>query len=250
MKIIVVGDTHGRSFWKLIATQSFDKFVFIGDYWDSFDIPFQTQYDNFKEIIKFKEVNPDKVVLLLGNHDYHYLPVAQYYGEKYSGFQKQHRYEIGHTLQANKSLFKMAYLHQDKYLFTHAGVTNTWLNWAVEKSEIGHQFYPIDDLINDIFSYKPHLFKFNGNDPCGDDVTQSPIWVRPQSLNEDSLDYIHVVGHTGQKRIAVEPTKFLNKGSGLFIDTLGSSGEYLIIEDGEIKIGSVFSKAANTSYNP
>ena len=39
-KVIVLGDTHGRDIWKKIveANPDADLFIFIGDYFDSFNI--------------------------------------------------------------------------------------------------------------------------------------------------------------------------------------------------------------------
>lgn len=244
MRIIALGDTHGRAFWKLIVRrEKFDKLIFIGDYWDSFDIPYKEQYQNFLDIIAYKEANPDKVVLLLGNHDFHYTPVASMYGDKYSGYQKDKCYTIAHAMATHKSLIQVAHLH-DNYLFTHAGVTQVWIN-RIQGLKSLDKFVveePIDKYINDLYQYKPAWFTFYEYDRSGygESVGQSPIWVRPQSLNEDAYgDYIQVVGHTGQERMATEPVKFLGSGSGMFIDTLGSSGEYLIIEDDQIKIGKL-----------
>ena len=68
MKTIVIGDIHGRTIWKqIVRHNTFDKVVFEGDYFDSFDISVKDQLKNFNEIIKFKERFPDKVVLLIGN---------------------------------------------------------------------------------------------------------------------------------------------------------------------------------------
>lgn len=65
----------------------------------------------------------------------------------------------------------------------------------------------------------------------GDDVTQTPIWVRPYSLQIDKLDdFRQVVGHTTQDKLQIG--KHIT-----YIDTLGTSGEYLIIEDGVMSIG-------------
>ena len=58
MKTIILGDTHGRSNWKLaIHQEQPDRIIFIGDYFDSFDIPGVEQIHNFKEIIQYKENN-------------------------------------------------------------------------------------------------------------------------------------------------------------------------------------------------
>jgi len=52
MKTIVLGDTHGRGIWQLIVQrENPDKVIFIGDYWDSFDIPFLDQMYKFKQIV-------------------------------------------------------------------------------------------------------------------------------------------------------------------------------------------------------
>lgn len=239
MKIIVIGDIHGRPIWKEIVNQEFDKVVFLGDYFDTRDnYSAEQQIKNFKDIVSYKEANSEKVVLLLGNHDFHYTPIAKQFGDRYSGYQAGASHLFSHLLQTHKDLLQAAFYH-DGYLFTHAGVTNTWLKRTLgldsdDELEISVK---IDDYINDVWKFSPRYFLFHGNDPYGDSVTSSPIWVRPQSLNEDAYDAIHVVGHTTQKRIAVEPVRFLEKGSGFFIDCLGTSGEYLIIEDGVCRIG-------------
>ena len=86
MKLIAIGDIHGRTIWQeIIEAQSFDTLIFIGDYFDSKeDIDPESQMVNFIEICRLKRANPDKVILLLGNHDYHYLDGV---GEEYSDFQ-------------------------------------------------------------------------------------------------------------------------------------------------------------------
>ena len=39
MKTIFIGDIHGRSIWKdIVARENADRVVFIGDYFDSFNI--------------------------------------------------------------------------------------------------------------------------------------------------------------------------------------------------------------------
>lgn len=129
MKLIVISDNHGRPDWKEIINQNQDahQFIFLGDYFDSFDIQADEQLSNFQEIIKFKEENEDKVTLLTGNHEMHYLPYFLKKGEHYTGFQHTRSYDISLLLQANLPHLQMAYRHQH-ILFTHAGVTYTWLN--------------------------------------------------------------------------------------------------------------------------
>lgn len=230
MKIIAIGDVHGRGFWKLIArTQVFDKLVVMGDYFDSFEIGATEQMDNFKELIDYKRDNPDKVTLLIGNHDFHYLPIAMAEIEVYTGFQQRFAFQISQLLEENKNLLQICYTW-DNYLFTHAGVTHTWLN------DVGHCEEEIDVFINELFKYQPLSFFFNGSDPYGDDVTQSPVWVRPASLMKNAYRYEtikQVVGHTTVRKLEITKDRFF------FIDTLGTSKEYLILDDGRVSIGKV-----------
>lgn len=230
MKIIAVGDVHGRSFWKLIASaQAFDKLVILGDYFDSFDISASEQMNNFIELVTYKRANPDKVVLLIGNHDFHYLPVAMAAFEVYTGFQQRFAFQISQLLEENKNLLQMCYKWEN-YLFTHAGVTHAWLN------DVGHCEEEIDVFINELFKYQPLSFFFNGSDPYGDDVTQSPVWVRPASLKKNAYKYEtikQVVGHTTVIKLEIM------KGRFFFVDTMGTSKEYLILDDGRVSIGKV-----------
>ena len=66
----------------------------------------------------------------------------------------------------------------------------------------------------------------------GDDVTQSPIWVRPHSLLSDMIkDITCVVGHTPVRHISLKIPNLI------LTDCLGDTLEYLIINDGEPSIG-------------
>ena len=86
-KIIVIGDVHGESTWRKIVEKNMDadKIIFLGDYLDSFDKSPTEQITIFEEIMKLKKENKNKVVTLMGNHDFHYLLIP---GERYSGFQE------------------------------------------------------------------------------------------------------------------------------------------------------------------
>jgi predicted phosphodiesterase len=59
MKTIIIGDVHGRDQWKQIVAQEkdADTVIFLGDYFDSFDISAVEQMHNFKEIVEFKETS-------------------------------------------------------------------------------------------------------------------------------------------------------------------------------------------------
>lgn len=228
MKIVALGDTHGRMNWKEIVNKNnFDKIIFIGDYFDSREnISSARQKKNFKEILSFKKGNKDKVILLIGNHDFHYLEIT---GDTYSGYQPRQQSAFCELLQpaVDEGLLQMCFKYNN-LLFSHAGLTKTWCNMHQV------QVTSIEESVNTLFKQKPEAFEFalgRTNNSSGDDPEQSPIWVRPTSLLEDRLDtYIQVVGHTVHQQLNISD-------KAIFIDTLGTTGEYLVYEDGKFLVG-------------
>jgi predicted phosphodiesterase len=227
MRIVAIGDTHGRDTWKKIVDKEMDadKIVFMGDYFDSKDnINAEIQKLNFKEICEIKQLYPEKFILLFGNHDFHYIRGIR---EQYSGFQEWQMTDIGELVHnaIDKNIVQMCYMNGN-FMFTHAGVTKTWCeNNGIDLSQ------DIEEAINLKFYFNPAAFKFKAGKNAsqyGDDVTQSPIWVRPSSLLEDQInDYIQIVGHTVQKEIVDYIALSL-------IDTI-EVGEYLSITNGKRK---------------
>ena len=244
MKTLVLGDTHGRSNWKLAVHQEKpDRVIFMGDYFDSFDISGVEQIDNFKQIIKYKEDNPQiEVVLLIGNHDHHYFPEIGYDGT--SGYQSGIAPSINQVIDENRQHLKMAY-EFGEYLFTHAGVSPVFMDQVFGKEGWSKDYIETD--LNELFKYKPRAFNFNGLESSGDNTTQTPIWIRPRALmqankkHEKGLkkDYIQIVGHTEMRRLDLEGSDKFTGGRYYFIDTMGTSGQYLVIEGDKLTTNSV-----------
>ena len=135
MKLIAIGDLHGRNVWGKIADEEFDYFVFIGDYFDPYeDISIEEEIANFHQIIKFKKKFPEKVILLFGNHDFHYLKSTN---QKYSRYNFDFHTLIDEVVELamDEKLFQMCFQFEH-YLFSHAGITKTWLkNFGLQKDE-------------------------------------------------------------------------------------------------------------------
>ncbi len=231
MKTLILGDTHGRSFWKqIVANEQPDRVIFIGDYFDSYNnYTAAEQMYNFKEIIEYKESGKSEVIILIGNHDFHYMRGIT---ENYSGYQSGARAAIEQLLEDNKHHMQMCY-QIGVFVFSHAGISKIWL----EGNGWNENDF-VTDYVNDLWKYKPNSFRFAGRDPYGDDVYSSPIWIRPYSLQYANRDdfknkYIQVVGHTQQPQIDTKGKS--TGGRYYYIDTLGTSGEYMVIEDGDIK---------------
>lgn len=235
-----IGDIHGRMKWKEIINKNpqVTKWVFIGDYFDvrNGGVSGTRQIEIFKEILALKQAEPNKYILLFGNHDFHYI---RNIGEDYSGYQAALAHDIGEVIHyaIDNDLVQMCHL-QGEFFFSHAGLTKTWC-----EKYLGTRTPNLNVLeqgVNDLFKYQPKSFTFMNNvgenmDITGDDVTQSPIWVRPMSLKKDMVDGIRcVVGHTQVRQLGLND-QFPQL---ILIDCLGYTDEYLIVEDGIAKIGN------------
>ena len=126
-KVLIIPDVHGRPFWRKAKEKinSVDKVVFLGDYLDPYGyegITRENAIEEFKEIIQFKVDNPDKVILLLGNHDCAYC----YDFGSASRYDYANAELIKEMFENFKSLFQLKYFSEG-ILYTHAGVTNDWL---------------------------------------------------------------------------------------------------------------------------
>ena len=175
--------------------------------------------------------NPDKVVLLFGNHDLHYI-----IAESYSRYDYHNAKEIAEVLEAGitADLFEVAFIH-DKYLFTHAGLTKTWAkNILGNENPQGEEF---TKALREYLTVSPEVYgfttptdKFPSN--TGDDITQGPMWVRPFSLGMDRTEaYTHIIGHTQTDYIKLSDAQ---DHGFIMIDTMGYNRDYLIIENGKI----------------
>lgn len=240
MKTIIIGDLHGSDIWKTIVSkhQEADGFVFLGDYFDSFTISAAEQIHNFKEMIEFKKNAPKKVILLIGNHDHHYFPEVGNTGT--SGYQYQFASDISELVNSHRKYLQIAYQF-DNILCTHAGVGKAFLDKAFRSLQ--YDISCIDADLNSLFKMNPKAFEFCGIDPSGDDIGQTPIWIRPKSLMKDAMTFkkqiIQVVGHTPMRQI---PSVASTGGRYYFMDTLATSGEYLIMDKNSIQIATVNNK--------
>lgn len=246
MKTLYIGDIHGRSVWKLITQiEKPDRVIFLGDYFDSFNISGIEQMHNFEEIIEYKKSGQAEMIMLIGNHDYHYFPEVGNQG--YSGYQHNLAMSISHLLNENRDHLQMAYMY-DTILCTHAGVSSKFMDNVYGKD--GWMVLDIANKLNETWKYKPRTFdfgamisvqKFSYTDPYGDNEDQSPIWIRPKSLmrvNKETLRkfIIQIHGHTEVRCVDIKGGA--TGGRYYNIDCLETSGEYLIRENGKFSTKS------------
>ena len=191
MKILINPDIHGRVFWKysIEHKDEFDKIIFLGDYLDAYspDLLLKEK-DNFKEIIQFKKDNLDKVILLLGNHDCSYINSKILPSSRHNPFKA----DIYHKLfNDNLDLFQLIYIY-DKYLFSHAGVYQKWmdLNKLTLKDLLDYDLDKLSKSLNWIDYFRGGFYDVG-----------SCIWADIRDSGTEKLlkGYYHIFGHTQLK---------------------------------------------------
>ena len=232
MKILVLGDIHGRACWKSIIKKELpDLTVFLGDYVSSHEeISAAEQIQNLELILKYKEENMGNVILLRGNHDMQHLGYAW---AQCSGYSPHVAAYMVKNKERFLSLTQWIYI-KDNLLFSHAGISKEWLKY--------YKIENIDNINNiepcETFAFTPCKF----SDYQGTSATQPCTWIRPSTLCEYAIeDYIQIVGHTPTRQI-VEVQEYL-KGFNVdqksvcpiwLCDNLPE--QYLVIDNNEFKV--------------
>ena len=229
MKILIIPDVHGRDFWRYPIKEEWDKIIFLGDYTDPYpgEAPQSEVFANIIDIVDFKDKNPDKVILLWGNHD---LP---YWCEEY---RKQLDYWCRHDnlrhndietfFNENIDKFQWAY-QEGKFLFTHAGINNGFAKL------LGEEYGKVNaDVINRFFNKEKNrmLLAMVSFYRGGYDRFSSPVWADVREHygvipNKYIKDYYQIFGHTYSKQqIITNNWAMLDVG-----------GEYAYLDNGVLK---------------
>ena len=121
---IVLGDIHGSTYWKTVVEENPScRYIFLGDYLDPYeDIPPWQLTANLKKIIQLKKDRPDDVILLLGNHDLHYIHLDM---EPCWRFDEAIAKDAYYLFLDNRQLFTYAFQEGNR-IFTHAGISEKW----------------------------------------------------------------------------------------------------------------------------
>lgn len=213
-ELMIIPDVHGRTFWKekvykLLNYDENTHIVFLGDYVDPY------QYEGIfpedaipilEEIIDLKKSNPNRITLLLGNHDCGYI-----WSDVCASRRDRKNYnEISNLFSKNLDLFDLAYsceLGGKKYLLTHAGVHKQWFDLVFGQNS---EYYPkIDMFLNNwlhsdqeniedclgIYSYFRGYTPDNYGSCIWADVREWSDELYNASLNED-LGWYQIFGHT------------------------------------------------------
>ena len=201
--ILILPDIHGRHFWKTAVSnpENYGKIIFLGDYLDPYpreEITLHDAFENFRSIVAFKEEHPDQVILLLGNHDLHYVDKV------YCDLAMSTRYDYDHAARnadffhAHLPLFQLAFQTQNgdrSFLFTHAGVTQLW--YYQHESEIGSL---TADHLNSLLLNNIRILADIGYYRGGYADSGSMVWADiDEMLNSAPIaGFYQIFGHTQQ----------------------------------------------------
>lgn len=242
-KCLIIGDIHGNGHLikDVYEYDKPDKVIILGDYADSRIYDTQGILKSWNAIMDLREQHllnhiPSSFVMLMGNHDFHYIVR----GERYSGFNRS-------TLVAMQCIYRdaidsgmMKICEIDtlnKIIYSHAGVTNTWLNKACDGN--------LECINSCSFNYLRFTYGESFN-RYGDDPENGPLWVRPVSLakdmyiDRDGMVWKQIVGHTHSKiPFGISPTEtditFYDKSDKSFWDkiaiSIDSFPDYYMIQE-------------------
>lgn len=215
---ILIPDVHGRDFWKA-DLQRFQqsefpdiRIIFFGDYIDPYPfekISCKTALKQFEEIIELAK-SDNRITLLLGNHDYHYI----HRGDS-SRIDSRNFFELKKLIQSNIGIFKIAAedeINDKKYLYTHAGVTNKWIQEMIRYARYSLESKFIRDeqkqwLIDNIIDFKPNCESLNNllNNYQGQEFLHMISYYRGGDYNAASCIWADINEHYDQIESHVTP---------------------------------------------
>lgn len=210
-KLLIIGDIHGRNFWKEPCQHIdlFDKVICLGDYHDPY--PYQVSNETSLNMLKNEFVpmvnsHKDKFICLIGNHDVPYI------SNKTSGsrFDVQNAPEITNLL---KQLDLKLFYIEGKYLFSHSGVLPVWVKRHSYKNFIDYlnSLNVFSNDLNDVSIYRGGEFE-GGSCIWGDVREYADLGHYPK--------YYQIFGHTQMhKELILKDFASLDCREAFILDT-------------------------------
>ena len=239
-QIIILGDSHARPIAIDIIElhlKTAHKIILLGDYVDPYNqiapISDKKVVSHLKKVIDYKKQYPNKFILLLGNHDIHYVHPDL----RCTRYNYKIATELRELYTENWDLFDIS--HQiDNYLFTHAGVCMKWLDahWLkLEVFGLKPDYSNINQDLKDVHGSKWFYIlhevgsvRFNPNEYPK--VSGGPTWCDKSEGRDDYLPGFHqYVGHS-QSGILETFGDVGGDSSITYCDTLGISGKYVVLK--------------------
>lgn len=209
-KILIFPDIHGRTYWKDVLTKvnldDFEKVIFLGDYVDPYPfentISVDSAIENLKDIIEFKRQNQEKVILLIGNHDYYYFTKTS--GNSRYSVRCHEELEI--IFEDDRDFFQIAF-ETENTLFTHAGIVYGWLDFC-RKLRGAENLQPNSNCLNELIKTDigKQCLRMVGRERGGEFSKGSCIWAdwhehqysSEKLKNDFNFSKVQVFGHSLQ----------------------------------------------------
>ena len=201
-RLFIIPDVHGRSFWRdAVKRHPEGNFIFLGDYLDPYpseEIEDKEAVQGLRDIIQFKKDHPNKVILLWGNHDLHYLYPDELLGWRYDADNAERN---AHLFWDNQELFQIAHETEaggKRFLFSHAGVGRHWL----EDNFPGLDIESVTaELLNDLTGYPPFMSALGDTSffRGGGKLNGSMVWADVHEFEYEGNwlpGTVQVFGHT------------------------------------------------------
>ena len=221
VRTITIGDIHGRDTWKRVDPEKYDRIIFLGDYVDSYSVEDGPMLANLRDIIRFKKIHPQKVILLVGNHEASYL----FQSYRSTGYRESIAREVVFLLETNKHLFQSAW-QAGKSLWTHAGLTQGFYEKNIRPMILEEDKALATTLYRLYNNNYPPIFEIGRERGGSRGNIGGPLWLdRTALLRDPLLGYHQVVGHTPVPSLYYhEPIKGDTSTSVTFCDCLEDGG--------------------------
>lgn len=237
MKILSVGDLHGKPVWMDIDASKYDRVIFVGDLYDEFYHIRSPEeiHNNALALVQWAR-EQGNVFFCIGNHDAHYFkwqePVFKMI--RGPGFTQDQLYKAYHLYLDNKGLFRVAY-EIENYLWTHAGLSQAGYHFHFYTTERDlRNIYPdvnnMADALNKMWDINFEPLFYVPLSRGGYDTYGGPLWASKSDTFGGPLEGYHqIVGHTATSDII---HKELNPNTSItYIDCLNfKPGKFYEIE--------------------
>jgi predicted MPP superfamily phosphohydrolase len=178
MKVLAVGDIHTK-LWIIDAVaqkiDDYDAIVFVGDYADDWNSGPLMTIETWKVLKLFQAIHPDKVHLVVGNHDYIYVNKTSTIASGYNYVTQSILNEDGNKKLklwlSNLPVIKVI----DGVTFSHAGITRDYNEFEGYWSDNSPIWARPDERKGPLqYEDKPQVFGHTPSNTCWE--VQPNVW--------------------------------------------------------------------------
>ena len=249
IKYLIIPDVHGRWFWKepveQVLAETEAPIVFLGDYLDLYPYEFDwsqdidwnmVAVDRFKDIIELKRKYPERITLLLGNHDCGYC-----IGDHICScrMDRANRREIENLFNENRDLFQIAKevdINGKYFVLSHAGILKGWVEIVWGKEDMNREGFNVVDELNNAwltghYGILDSLGNYDRYRGWGGFIYGSPIWSDIRSwvkVTPEETYGFNIVGHTqcDERPVIFETIADLDCRQAFYLDEEGNIRDY------------------------